>query len=144
MKVRTKVRVVVELSANPAGDRMRLEKKVLWEKAKELAKVGKQIFCVTMEDYGRNEDDIDLWTTEYEIHTEENNCSHRDSNICNEVIEAFFGDRYGVLSEKPGYLVWEGKNIPHINKLRAIPERIYFRLHGSYVDVPGIGETVGV
>ncbi len=134
MKFETNI-VMSCLDIDMAGFRRSEETKVLWEKACILGKKGKEIFCVTMEDLGFVGNDE--YKTKYHIHTENGNCGHESVDECNKMIDCIYGGRYGVLAEKPGYIAWKGTNIPFINKLRSIPKRVYFPLHGSYVDVPG-------
>lgn len=132
MKFETKT-FILPSGFDMAGFRRSQENKVLWEKARILGKEGKEIFCVTMEDLGSCEDD--MYTTKYHIHTEKGSCGHKSVDECNKTIERIYGNRYGILANKPGYIAWQGTNIPFINELRMIPIRVHFHLHGSYVDV---------
>ncbi|KKN59774.1 hypothetical protein LCGC14_0538640 [marine sediment metagenome] len=109
------------------------EREIVWQIA---GKIKDDILCITMVDFGDMEDNI--FKTVYTIHTKDNLCEHKEGRLCDIEIEDMFGTRFGVLSDRPGYLAWEGTNIPFINKLRATPKRVLFPLHGSYVDVPGV------
>ena len=111
------------------------ENELLWLKARELDDAGEQIFCVTVEDLGR---DNDIFRTRFHIHTQDGVCGHRSPRECCEVIESIYGGRFGILSKNPGYIAYYRTNIPRINEIRAKPKRVRFPLHGSYVDVPGI------
>lgn len=113
------------------------DRDVVWEKARSIQE---DILCISREDFGnirREGGPVKTFRSGFILHTAENPCSCSSPEMCEDKIVRMFGCRNGILSGKPGHLSWDGTNIPAINKLRSIPTRVKFPLHGSYVDVPG-------